>query len=544
MKKIIIADCETDPFLHGRVPVPFLWGVYDGVNYEQFEKTEDFIRYITDIDCICYAHNGGKFDWHFITEFIDYGTELLIINGRLSRFTIGECQFRDSYNILPVPLAQMQKTKIDYAIFEKAERVKPYNKKLIEDYLYDDCRFLFDYVMAFIDRYGLHLTQATASLKTWEKMCKRKAPHDVGGELYEKFSSYYYGGRCQAFTQGQVSTRCEMVDINSAYPYAMLSHHPMSLLHVQITDLCAHDWQGHNFLIVRGCARGALPYRATDNSLSFPFDNEVRDFHITGWEWLALHETGYGAGYEIIQGWEFLEVDDFKKFIIPLYDERLNAKAVNDSVTDLLAKLCMNSCYGKFGSNPSNYECYKVLDPSDIREDAGVVGRPAGDGWAFAGYFGELALVSRPLHGDAERYYNVATSASITGYVRAMLWRAICKCEGVLYCDTDSIVARDTSKLPGGDGLGAWKLEAVFSKGAIGGKKLYAFEYENPIKKKGCESSLTHKTASKGAILTAAEIMQEVCQGSPVIYKPKAPTFSVRKKPNFTSRTIRMTKQK
>ena len=166
MKKIIIADCETDPFLHGRVPVPFLWGVYDGVNYEQFEKTEDFIRYITDIDCICYAHNGGKFDWHFITEFIDYGTELLIINGRLSRFTIGECQFRDSYNILPVPLAQMQKTKIDYAIFEKAERVKPYNKKLIEDYLYDDCRFLFDYVMAFIDRYGLHLTQATASLKT------------------------------------------------------------------------------------------------------------------------------------------------------------------------------------------------------------------------------------------------------------------------------------------------------------------------------------------------------------------------------------------
>jgi len=544
MKKILVADCETDPFKHGRLDLkPFIWGVYDGDNYEQFEKTEDFIRYVTDIDCICYAHNGGKFDWHFIADYIDYGTDLLIINGRLSRFTIGECQFRDSWNILPVPLAKMQKTKIDYAIFEANERIKPENKKLIEAYLYDDCRFLFNYVAAFIDRYGLHLTQATASLKTWEKMCKRKAPHDVGGELYDKFSCYYYGGRCQAFEQGIIEGRCEMVDINSAYPEAMLYEHPMSLLHAPIMDCKNYDYKGHEFLTVRGVSRGALPYRASDMSLKFPDDGEVRDFNITAWEWLALHETGRGEGYEIIEGWRFLEVDNFKAFIEPLYAERLNAQAMQDNVTDLLAKLCMNSCYGKFGSNPSNYENYKVIDPVKIDEGENKAGRPVASGWNFAGYFGDLALISKPLPDEQARFYNVATAASITGFVRAKLWRAICLCEGVLYCDTDSIVARDTQHLPMGSGLGAWKYEATFTGGAIGGKKLYAFEYETPIKKKG-EPTVTHKIASKGAKLTAKEIIQEICQGEPVYYMPEAPTFSVRKPLAFTNRIIRMTKQK
>lgn len=539
MKKILVADCETDPFKHGRVPEPFLWGVYDGNNYEQFEKTEQFIRYVSDIDCICYAHNGGKFDWHFITDFIDYGTDLLIINGRLSRFTIGECQFRDSWNILPVPLAQMQKTKVDYAIFEKSERNKKHNKKIISDYLYDDCRFLFDYVQAFIDRYGVQLTQASAAFKTCHKVLNRTIPNDDGA-VFTKFSPYYYGGRCEAFTHGDVVGDCEIVDINSAYPEAMLYPHPSSLIHVPIDAPDAHDWRGDEFLTVTGAARGALPYRDTDKSLIFPADGVTRTFHITGWEWLALRDTVGADDYSIGHAWEFVERDDFADFINPLYEERLNAKALQDNRSDVLAKLCMNSTYGKFGQNPGDFESYRVIDPRPLHDSQGdVMGREidSREGWRFAGYFGELALISRPIHEEAARYYNVATAASITGFVRAKLWRAICQCEGVLYCDTDSIIARDASRLPGGDGLGAWKLEAKFTGGGIGGKKLYSFEFVEPQKGK------THKTASKGAKLTAEQILQEICKGRAVTYEPEAPSFSVHKKPTFTSRKIQMRKK-
>ena len=37
-----------------------------------------------------------------------------------------------------------------------------------------------------------------------------------------------------------------------------------------------------------------------------------------------------------------------------------------------------------------------------------------------------------------DSFYNVATAASITGFVRAFMWRAICDSEEPLYCDTDS----------------------------------------------------------------------------------------------------------
>lgn len=109
MRPIWTADCETDPFKRGRIPKPFLWGVYDGTACHLFERTEDFINFVQDKKVILYAHNGGKFDWHFILDYLEPFTPINIINGRIAKFKIGVCEFRDSYNILPIPLAAYQK---------------------------------------------------------------------------------------------------------------------------------------------------------------------------------------------------------------------------------------------------------------------------------------------------------------------------------------------------------------------------------------------------------------------------------------------------
>ena len=63
-KPIFAVDCETDPFDYGRIPRPFLWGVYEGYHgqYWEFEKTDDCVDFLIRQRVIAYAHNGGKFD--------------------------------------------------------------------------------------------------------------------------------------------------------------------------------------------------------------------------------------------------------------------------------------------------------------------------------------------------------------------------------------------------------------------------------------------------------------------------------------------------
>src|SRR4051812_21942910 len=113
MREIWVADAETDPFEHGADIQPFIWGAFNGTEYHEFETTAALVDFFRDKKVIVYAHNGGRFDWHFLLPHLDPFTPVMIIAGRLAKFTIGECEFRDSYNILPSPLSAYQKDEID-----------------------------------------------------------------------------------------------------------------------------------------------------------------------------------------------------------------------------------------------------------------------------------------------------------------------------------------------------------------------------------------------------------------------------------------------
>ena len=115
-KAIWAVDCETDPFDYGRIPRPFIWGVYEGYtdDYREFTDTDECVDFLAANDVIAYAHNGGKFDWHFITHRMNPLKPLLVISGRLAKFEIGQCEFRDSYSLMPVSLEQYQKSEFEY----------------------------------------------------------------------------------------------------------------------------------------------------------------------------------------------------------------------------------------------------------------------------------------------------------------------------------------------------------------------------------------------------------------------------------------------
>jgi hypothetical protein len=550
-----VLDCESDPFAAGRVPVPFLWGFYDGQNYEEYGYLNSIpagvdvtgirdysvmIRDLSERNIVVYAHNGGKFDYHFMLDDLEPFEPVTIINGRLAKFKIGECEFRDSFNIMPVSLATYEKSHIDYSLMEIGARYKPAAWREIRAYLYSDCINQYNMVRAFIDRHGMQITQASASMKSWQKQTKRKAPH-TDEQYYEKFYPYYFGGRVQCFQSGIINSDFAVVDINSAYPFAMLSEHPIGTVYNSIDgapDMPRDAW-GPMLFTVECVSRGAFPFRADDKSLRFPADDVRRIYHVTGWELVAALDTGTISDYEILNTLSFPELIDFRDYILPLYDERKAAKASGDKATDLLAKLGMNSLYGKFAADPRNYKEFMVVDVEHI---AALEDDPE---YNFNGLLGPWALAAKPIHDERMRFYNVATAASITGYVRAMLWRALCQCDGVMYCDTDSITANNISAIDLGQELGQWSLDGEFDQAAIGGKKLYAYHYKpgkEPIKKdrQGKEFKEKWKIASKGTKLTAAQIVQ-VCKGHTITYDPEVPTFSVHHAPRFTPRRVKMT---
>lgn len=187
-KPVITIDCETDPFKRGRVPVPFLWGMYDGERYRRFDAVGDLLRYLATQKAVVYAHNGGKFDYQFLLDYLEPWSEVLIINGRLAKFTIGECEFRDSWNILPAKLASFgNKRSINITKLEADVRDK--HMAEIERYNAQDCRGLWEAVTAFRKEYGTGLTLAGSALQYWSK----KFNHDIpvtDAAFYEEVSPF------------------------------------------------------------------------------------------------------------------------------------------------------------------------------------------------------------------------------------------------------------------------------------------------------------------------------------------------------------------
>ena len=476
------------------------------------------MEFISKIDGIFYAHNGGKFDYHFLLDYLEPHTPIMLIHGRLAKFRIGRAEFRDSMSILPIALAQYKKDDFDYSLMEKELRDLPENRERIRAYLKNDCVYLHELVTKFRNQYGGHLTLASSSMAAWEKMRGIKVP-DSGNHFYTHFRAFYYGGRVECRERGILKGEFHLADINSAYPYAMLQQHPFDIGYSHPS----HGIVGHGFYIVRARANGCFPWRdEVERSLSFPADNEMRNWPITGWELLAALELNLLRDYEILERTEFAETINFNDYILHHYKSKRDAKDKGDKASELFHKLMLNSLYGKFGANPTNYKTRQIAEPDFVDDDR----------YQLEGYLGEgkWAVVKDTKSISKSKFYNVATAASITGFERSYLLRSLIQCADTpLYMDTDCILARSFNNLDYGKELGQWDNQGLYTEIALGGKKLYGFKGPDGI-----------KLASKGARLTYDEIAR-VAKGESVQYSADAPTFSLYRGVDFLERNVTLT---
>jgi DNA polymerase type B, organellar and viral len=526
-----VLDFETDPFLYGRIPFPFACGIYFGEsdsytslwNRDNNKLIEDTLRILRKLPrCILYAHNGGKFDFFYLVEFANKG-RCMVRNGRIFEMRIGNVTLRDSWPLMPFALEEYRKTKIDYRIFERSVREETQNKLRIQNYLFDDCKNLYDLIKGFREIVGPKDTIGSAAFYQMRGLGLEIQSLNETND--EQFRPFFFGGRVEAFSKGIHNGNFKYIDINSAYPFAMLHDHAHGADYKHSKRLPKNGILGKSFITLSGFSKGAFPYRSDDGSLCFPVARST--FNVTGWEVIAGLETDTLKIDRVLDVWIPQSTINFTPFVERFYALKQKAKSEGDKIGYLAYKYLLNSGYGKFAQNPRDFKEYTIEKFGEY---------PEGEKWEWETDYGSISLFARPNY-DGFGFFDVATGASITGFNRAHFWRGACKSQGLLYGDTDAQLAKRTD-VPIGNALGEWKIEECpdchkttrIIEAAIAGKKLYGIKYS-------CGHT---KVASKGARLTYAQI-KSMCDGKTVTWENDAPTFSAALGAQFVRRKLQAT---
>lgn len=516
-KPVYTFDCETDPFVYGRVPKVFCVGLYDGDSFRYewgdgcMERMRNRIKTLPP--GVIYVHNGGRFDFYYMLDWFD--GKLNIINSRIIKaFGCGH-EWRDSVAVYPEKLKSYKKDDIDYNKLEANVRDNFMDE--IVSYLKGDCVYLHELVSRIRDEFGDTLTIGAIAMKEIKKLHAfdtLDATQD--GEIRRRF---YYGGRVQCFEKGIIKPKesdyLMCYDINQSYPTSMHNYcHPIGTPVYRNGDVTDDTF----FVTVYGRSFGCFPKRDKSGSLTFPCS--VDTFNVSIYEYLAALDTEQFITYKMIECVDFPKKAKFDLFVDLYHAKRKDAQLAGDSVWSKFYKRVGNSGYGKFAQSPDNYYDYLikpigVAAPMDYEEDYVI---------------GDVVLWKKQSE-DVTRY-NVATGASITGCSRSFLIRALAGCKRPLYCDTDSIICEgmpDETEIDD-TRLGAWKLEKHGTMVAIAGRKLYAmFDGDSCV-----------KMACKGVRLSANEIVQ-VAKGGKVTWKKDAPTYSLSGQARFMHRDVVMT---
>lgn len=530
-KKVATLDLETDPFLYNRKPEPFCAGFYNGEDYIEIwgdDCIHELHRQLSQIKekHLIYAHNGGKFDFFYLLHEGYLENPIKIINGRIVKAHFAGHEIRDSYAIMPIPLAAYQKDDIDYKWFEREHRQK-YKTQILK-YLYKDCVYLHDLTCKFLERFGAKLTIGGTAIKQLMNMHPFENTHQAHDERIRPF---YYGGRVQAIETGVLKGKFKVYDVNSMYPFVMANTlHAFGEDNYQsvYTDKSARfvlnekgfikgNKTAPYFIHFTGNNNGALPTREKQG---LNFNVEYGEFFATS------HEVQVALKYNLITIDEIHELHFFDSgilfddFVNKFINEKINAKKTKDKAGELFAKLIANSSYGKTAQNPENFFDYMIRYETDEYPDL--------DEWDLhMNISADMEIWKRPA--PRPMYYDVAIGASITGAARAVLLEALVNAKRPVYCDTDSIICEELTGVTLDPYiLGAWDLEGTGDKLAIAGKKLYALFNKN----KGV------KMASKGAKLGHNDVLH-LAQGREVLWQSDAPNFKLDGSTKFTKRTLK-----
>lgn len=473
-------------------------GWYNGTDYEDFKRMDLFVDHIfgEEEDTI-FAHFGGIYDFMFIIQqFIELGgydiTQIIPRGSGLLSFKVTEREsgkeimFKDSSAFLPFGLANLTKS---FGVDHKKQDFD-FNKwdgqitAKLRDYLMDDCRGLYEcieryYEWPLIKKAGPATTMASQALKVFRLFLKEPIYSIAGKKVEADVRSSYFGGRTEIFKpeyHGKKKLYC--YDVNSLYPFVMKNNEfPVAFKYT--TSRYKPEEMGFYEATVevpKGMYLPPLPcvheFKNGTKKLIFPTGKFSGIFSTIELEYaksigVKIVKTGKG---HIFKNGGYI----FKDYIETLYDMRLEAKKAGDGVGDILTKLLMNSCYGRFGLN---------VDREQVVFDDGQLGfEPMAELIVERNNQPVRIRIGKEKTEIQNTFTNVAIAAWVTSHARIYMHKLMSECQDELYyTDTDSIFT--TKKMKTGDKLGDLKEEYACNKAVFLLPKTYVVEGDDEFKK-------------------------------------------------------------
>lgn len=421
---------------------------------------------------VWWAHNGGGFDWLSLLEYLFSGqypharlhktylssSNAVIIEIKLQYGRTGYeriIKLCDSYRLLPASLNRLateflgeQKDEVSRDEYAEMETFKARDPERYYSYLKQDVRLLQNVILAFwrylVDLEGsigyLPSTLPAIALRAFRNTLPRPILTPRENRLRQLMADAYRGGRVECWQA--VDTIGEQWDVNSMYPSVMIGEqYPLSYRGGWTTRYkpgTASVWR--------------IRFRQHDTTIPpvLIFDGYQSDnAAVYGPEVDKLLEVG--ADVEVIEGYVFTETADiFTQFVEKYYNARMQAKQAGNTAIVYIAKLMLNSLYGKFGQKDAQASV-EAYNPDAVQHHM-EMGREV--------YILTPDIIKVVEHRQADHAFT-AIAGLVTARARVKLYGLIQQAgSNYLYCDTDSVIVRGDGPYTQSQALGGVKLEA------------------------------------------------------------------------------------
>lgn len=419
---------------------------------------------------------------------LDFTSEPPILNNRLfiwrASHERGKLVFFDTANYSITSVSQLgkdlgfPKLSIDFTtatndeLFTYCQRDVEVLERFMENYLH----FVKDNNLG-----GFSFSLASQALSAWKyRFMEQSVFMHNHPDLLQLERDGYHGGRTECFYIGtKLNEMHYYLDINSMYPFIMakslLPYRPASYnKNVSIKVLRAKMKGFYCLAKVRLHTKSNAYPLIYDDKLIFPVGDFTTVLHHSELE-IALAENSIK---EVLELATYHQAYLFADYVSFFYEHKVKSELAKDSTQRLMAKLFMNSLYGKFAQ-------HNVIRRKLDGEFPDIIFRAGGYDTVKSAHFQEFIWFgqgySEIKHGETGHSSPVLAGA-ITAGARSLLYQYIRQAgkANALYCDTDSLIVNSSGYSNLVDGLhptelGKLKIEQQSTRLRIYAPKDYLF---------------------------------------------------------------------
>lgn len=496
-------DIENNPNTGREFLIGFAWEDHGERKYQDFTCWDEWFKWYVvkltefynkrkadpDSDGLrtIWAHNGINFDW---TSFAGYAVENKLIH-KIKTIQAGsriigievelythidlvktvKLSLMDSYMLLPRNLNALSKTfklggkeeleNLPHIVYRyDPERVREYLRKDV----FDMQEILYEFQTMVENIVGpigkLPRTLPSLAFKVFRMTLDRPIMTPWREKIKTMTREGYAGGRVSVFQPGKHHVK--VYDVNSMYPYVMREYeYPLSYRTLRTTIFRADKLGVYEIEYEQ--PRDLIP--VLYNKVEKRYTYTGRGIYYTP-EIKKLLEVG--GKIRVIQGYQFAETGKlFEGFVNQWWNVRKQAQDSGDEAMAYIAKILMNSVYGKFAQKEETEVITQLTREELFRmikdKNQHVKAYP----------YAPIELHSYVEKTKAENTF-VAVAGFVTSHARALLYsymqRVTEQGGQLIYCDTDSIHCTG-AELPTSSDLGGLKLEDTGLR-IYNGKKL------------------------------------------------------------------------